>query len=219
MQRADDLRRVAAECVEDLAADGVVYAEVRYAPEQHLERGLSLDDVVEAVHDGLRAGRGRRAARGPADRRPAAAHRHAARGQLARDRRAGGPPPRPRRLRLRHRRRRGRATRRPGTWTRSSTCSGENAHFTIHAGEAFGLPSIWEALQWCGAERLGHGVRIVDDIDGRRDGRAELGPARRLRPRPAGPAGDVPVVERADRRRAVDRRAPDRAAAPSCASG
>ena len=40
----------------------------------------------------------------------------------------------------------------------------ENAHFTIHAGEAFGLPSIWEALQWCGADRLGHGVRIIDDI-------------------------------------------------------
>ena len=40
----------------------------------------------------------------------------------------------------------------------------ENAHFTIHAGEAFGLPSIWEAIQWCGADRLGHGVRIVDDI-------------------------------------------------------
>jgi adenosine deaminase len=40
----------------------------------------------------------------------------------------------------------------------------ENFHFTIHAGEAFGLPSIWEALQWCGADRLGHGVRIVDDI-------------------------------------------------------
>jgi adenosine deaminase len=41
----------------------------------------------------------------------------------------------------------------------------ENGHFTIHAGEAFGLPSIWEALQWCGADRLGHGVRIVDDIE------------------------------------------------------
>jgi adenosine deaminase len=41
----------------------------------------------------------------------------------------------------------------------------ENAHFTIHAGEAYGLPSIWEAIQLCGAERLGHGVRIVDDID------------------------------------------------------
>ena len=40
----------------------------------------------------------------------------------------------------------------------------ENFHITIHAGEAFGLPSIWEALQFCGAERLGHGVRIVDDI-------------------------------------------------------
>src|SRR5690606_15589375 len=53
----------------------------------------------------------------------------------------------------------------------------ENAHFTIHAGEAFGLPSIWEALQWCGADRLGHGVRIVDDIevdDGVRGG-ARLG--------------------------------------------
>ena len=44
----------------------------------------------------------------------------------------------------------------------------ENAHFTIHAGEAFGLPSIWEAIQWCGADRLGHGVRIIDDITVRR---------------------------------------------------
>ena len=51
----------------------------------------------------------------------------------------------------------------------------ENAHFTIHAGEAFGLPSIWEALQWCGADRLGHGVRIVDDITVDRDGTATLG--------------------------------------------
>ncbi|MGI9195828.1 MAG: adenosine deaminase, partial [Candidatus Nanopelagicales bacterium] len=52
----------------------------------------------------------------------------------------------------------------------------ENAHFTIHAGEAFGLPSIWEAIQWCGADRLGHGVRIVDDIHRRDDGTYELGP-------------------------------------------
>jgi adenosine deaminase len=41
----------------------------------------------------------------------------------------------------------------------------ENFHFTIHAGEAFGLPSIWEAIQWCGTDRLGHGVRIIDDVD------------------------------------------------------
>ncbi len=40
----------------------------------------------------------------------------------------------------------------------------ENFHFTIHAGEAFGLPSIWEAIQWCGTDRLGHGVRIIDDV-------------------------------------------------------
>jgi adenosine deaminase len=46
----------------------------------------------------------------------------------------------------------------------------ENAHFTIHAGEAFGLPSIWQALQWCGADRLGHGVRIIDDVDGDTEG-------------------------------------------------
>ena len=51
----------------------------------------------------------------------------------------------------------------------------ENFHFTIHAGEAFGLPSIWQAIQWCGADRLGHGVRIIDDITVRDDGSAELG--------------------------------------------
>ena len=49
MQTASALERVARECVEDLAADGVVYAEIRYAPEQHLERGLTLDEVVEAM--------------------------------------------------------------------------------------------------------------------------------------------------------------------------
>ena len=51
----------------------------------------------------------------------------------------------------------------------------ENSHFTIHAGEGFGLPSIWQAIQWCGADRLGHGVRIVDDITVHDDGRVELG--------------------------------------------
>ena len=51
----------------------------------------------------------------------------------------------------------------------------ENFHITIHAGEAFGLPSIWEALQWCGAERLGHGVRIVDDIEVTPEGEVHMG--------------------------------------------
>ena len=51
----------------------------------------------------------------------------------------------------------------------------ENAHFTIHAGEAFGLPSIWQAIQWCGADRLGHGVRIIDDITVDNEGMPKLG--------------------------------------------
>ena len=95
----------------------------------------------------------------------------------------------------------------------------ENSHFTIHAGEAFGLPSIWQAIQWCGADRLGHGVRIIDDITVDEDGAVELGPARGVRPRQADPAGDVPGLQRADRRRRLDRRAPDRAADRGCASG
>src|SRR5256886_4906996 len=56
MQTPEALYRVAAECALDLAADGVVYAEVRYAPEQHCERGLALEQVVEAVLAGVGAG-------------------------------------------------------------------------------------------------------------------------------------------------------------------
>ena len=56
MQTPSGLTRVARECVEDLAADGVVYAEVRYAPEQHVTLGLSLDDVVAAVQAGFEEG-------------------------------------------------------------------------------------------------------------------------------------------------------------------
>ncbi len=164
MQRAQDLRRVAAECAEDLADDGVVYAEVRYAPEQHLTAGLSLDEVVEAVQEGIEQGTAAAASRGRpiVIRQLVTALRHAANSreiaELAvrhRDKGVGGfdiagaeigfPP-------TRH-------------LNAFEYLQRENAHFTIHAGEAFGLPSIWEALQWCGAERLGHGVRIVDDID------------------------------------------------------
>jgi adenosine deaminase len=173
MQRADDLRRVAAECVADLADDGVVYAEVRYAPELHLEKGLSLDDVVVAVQEGFDQGvveaasRGRQivvrqlitAMRQAANSREIAelCVRHQDSGACGFDiagAEAGFPP-------SRH-------------LDAFEYLRRQNAHFTIHAGEAFGLPSIWEALQWCGAERLGHGVRIVDDIEVV-DGRAKLG--------------------------------------------
>ncbi|MEY9215262.1 adenosine deaminase [Thermobifida halotolerans] len=163
MQTRGALERVAAECAEDLAADGVVYAEVRYAPEQHLTEGLRLEEVVEAVQAGFAAGCRRAAERGTPIRVGTllTAMRHAARSreiaELAvryRDEgvvgfdiagaEAGYPP-------TRH-------------LDAFEYLRRENAHFTIHAGEAFGLPSIWEALQWCGADRLGHGVRIVDDI-------------------------------------------------------
>ncbi len=56
LQTPEALERVAAECAEDLAADGVVYAEVRFAPELHTESGMSLDDVMEAVLAGFRRG-------------------------------------------------------------------------------------------------------------------------------------------------------------------
>ncbi len=163
MQTPDALHRVARECVLDLAADGVVYAESRYAPEQHLAGGLSLDGVVDAVTEGFRQGERESAAQGRpiVVRSLLTAMRHAANGreiaELAvrhRDRgvagfdiagaEAGFPP-------TRH-------------LDAFEYLQRQNAHFTIHAGEAFGLPSIWEAIQWCGADRLGHGVRIIDDI-------------------------------------------------------
>ncbi|GAA4805604.1 adenosine deaminase [Streptomyces ziwulingensis] len=174
LQTRDALFRVAAECAEDLAADGVVYAEVRYAPEQHLAGGLSLEEVVEAVDAGFREGERRARENGHRIRVGAllTAMRHAARSleiaELADRHRdlgvvgfdiagaeAGHPP-------TRH-------------LDAFEYLKRANNHFTIHAGEAFGLPSIWQALQWCGADRLGHGVRIIDDIEVRADGSARLG--------------------------------------------
>ncbi|WP_225837110.1 adenosine deaminase [Streptomyces sp. NK08204] len=174
MQTREALIRVARECAEDLAEDGVVYAEVRYAPEQHLEGGLSLEEVVEAVNEGFRQGERLAREKGHRIRVGAllTAMRHAARAleiaELAnRYRDAGvvgfdiagaeaGYPP------TRH-------------LDAFEYLKRENNHFTIHAGEAFGLPSIWQALQWCGADRLGHGVRIIDDIEVREDGSVRLG--------------------------------------------
>jgi adenosine deaminase len=163
MQTREALVRVARECALDLAADGVVYAEVRFAPEQHLAQGLVLTEVVEAVLDGFREGSAEAAAAGSPIRVGTllTAMRHAARSMEIAElsvqyRDAGvvgfdiagaeaGYPP------TRH-------------LDAFEYLQRENSHFTIHAGEAFGLPSIWQAIQWCGADRLGHGVRIVDDI-------------------------------------------------------
>ena len=169
MQTRDSLVRVAAECAEDLAADGVVYAEVRFAPELHVTAGLTLDQVVEAVLEGFAqgsAGRGIRVYALLTAMRTAArsleiaelAVRHRDSGVVGFDiagAEAGSPP-------SRH-------------LDAFQYVARENFHITIHAGEGFGLPSIWEAVQWCGAERLGHGVRIIDDITVLPDGTAQLG--------------------------------------------
>lgn len=163
MQTREAIERVARECALDHANDGVVYAEVRFAPELHIEQGLGLDEVVDAVLAGFEAGARESESQGRpiVMRALLTAMRHAAKSveiaELAvayRDKgvvgfdiagaEAGFPP-------TRH-------------LDAFEYLRRENAHFTIHAGEAFGLPSIWEAIQYCGAERLGHGVRITDDI-------------------------------------------------------
>jgi adenosine deaminase len=151
-----------------------VYAEVRYAPELFCETGLNLDVIVEAVQEGFRVGASRAASAGRqirigtllcAMRQNARsleiaelAVRHRDSGVVGFDiagPEAGFPPTR--------------------NLDAFEYLRQQNAHFTIHAGEAFGLPSIWEAIQHCGAERLGHGVRIVDDIKVDGDGTIHLG--------------------------------------------
>ena len=213
MQTTDALRRVAAECAEDLAADGIVYAEVRFAPELHTERGLTLDEVVEAVLDGFRQGS---EGRGITVYALLTAMRTAARSleiaELAvryRDRgvvgfdiagaEAGWPP-------SRH-------------LDAFQYIKRENFHITIHAGEGFGLPSIWEAVQWCGTERLGHGVRIVDDIQISREGNVRLGRlAAYIRDRRI-PLEMCPTSNVQTGRGAVGRAAPDPAAPPAVVPG
>ena len=218
MQERDAIIRVAAECAEDLAADGVVYAEVRMAPELCTEHGLTLDEVGRAILEGFRLGAARAAAAGHpiVMKLLVTAMRQAARSvEVAecaiRWRDAGvvgfdvagpekGYPP----------------TRYLDAF---DLVRRENFHITIHAGESFGLPSIWEALQFAGAERLGHGVRIVDDITVRDDGSVELGRlAAFVRDRRV-PLEMCPTLERPHRRRGVDRRASDRPAPPAALPG
>ncbi|MDX3093427.1 adenosine deaminase [Streptomyces sp. ME19-03-3] len=163
MGTREGLLRVAEEYVLDLAADGVVYGEVRYAPELLVHRGLSLAEVVEAVQEGLAAGMAKAAAAGTpvrvgtllcamrtTDRSRevaglAVAHRDA--GVVGFDIAGAedGFPPADHLAAFAYLRR-------------------ENMPFTVHAGEAHGLPSIHEAVQVCGALRIGHGVRLTEDI-------------------------------------------------------
>ncbi|MEE3205386.1 MAG: adenosine deaminase [Actinomycetota bacterium] len=169
MQTSEACHRVAAECAADLATDGCVYAEVRFAPALHTGRGMALDEVLDAVLAGFADGSSGTglviralvtAMRTSTDSLAVAevAVRYRDRGVVGFDiagREAGYPPT----LHL----------------EAFQYLQRENFHFTIHAGEAFGPASIWEAVQFCGAERLGHGVRIVDDIDVPDDAPPRLG--------------------------------------------
>ena len=164
MQTKEAIIRVARECALDLARDGVVYAEVRGAPELFTQKGLTLDEVIEATSEGYRLGVKDAAAEGFKIRVESllCALRQNDQAQIVAEKvvkyrdlgvvgfdiagpEDGFPP-----------------TNQLDTF---NYLRQEDAHITIHAGEAYGLPSIWQAIQMCGAERLGHGVRIIEDID------------------------------------------------------
>jgi adenosine deaminase len=168
MQTAEGLTRVAREFVQDLGADGVVYGEIRWAPEQHLTRGLTLDQVVEAVQEGLEAGVADVAADGGSIRvgQLVSAMRHADRGLEIAE------------LAVRHR----------NHGVVGFDIAGAEAGFpagnlreafdylarnflpaTVHAGEADGIESIRGALFDGRALRLGHGVRLAEDVSTARE--------------------------------------------------
>jgi len=164
MQTYDNIRRIAKEFVLDQAADGVVYAEARWAPAQHTRRGMSIEDGVRAVRDGLADGMAEAMARGQVI---------IAR-QLLTELRGLEPTTQIAEVAIAYR----------DDSVAGMDCAGPelgfssaafirsyqmalkaNMFLTIHAGEADGLDSIQEALHVCGAHRIGHGVRLIDDID------------------------------------------------------
>lgn len=169
MQTAEALERVAFEFIEDMYNDGVVYAEVRFAPVFHTERGLTQDEVVAAVVAGLERGEKTYAVewgliicamRHMQNSLEAAelAIRNRHLGVVGFDLAGGedGFPPK------KH-------------VEAFQAIERANFYITIHAGEAYGPESIWQALQYCGAHRLGHATRLRDDIKVHPDGTMELG--------------------------------------------
>lgn len=160
MQHPEALKRIAREAVEDLAQEHVVYAEIRFAPILHTEQGMSMEMAVEAVLDGLEEGRRKTgmsyglilcSLRNQDPRyslevaKLAVAYRdHGVVGfDLAGD--ESGHPAK------RH-------------LEAFQYIRNQNFNITIHAGEGFGLESIWQAIQVCGAHRIGHGTRLIDDM-------------------------------------------------------
>jgi adenosine deaminase len=182
MQCPEDLRRIARECVLDLAEDNVIYAEIRYAPEMFVNGTQTYDDVISSITEGFQQGmeevntsnkrfyleqgwnpseaaylypiRVETLLCSMRQHSDEIAERIAQNVVKFRDQHVvgmdiAGPEngfPPSKHLKA------------------FNALRKENLHFTIHAGEDFGLPSIWEAIQICGSERLGHGVRLIDDI-------------------------------------------------------
>lgn len=164
MQTKDGLARVAREFVEDLHADGVIYGEIRWAPEQHLSRGLSLDEAVEAVQGGLEDGIASVAAKGGRIRV----------GQLISAMRQNDRGLEIAKLAVRHRHHGAVGFDIAGPEDGFPAGRMKDAFYylaseffpvTVHAGEAAGLESIKGALLDGRAIRLGHGVRIAEDIE------------------------------------------------------
>ena len=160
MQTKEALERVAYEVIEDQARDGVVYAEVRFAPHFHTGGELGLDSVMTAVLTGLKRGgdehnvgwglivcamrNGEPAFSEDMAELALAYRKQGCVGFDLAGEEAGHP-----------------AKKHLGAFQLAMR---QNFNITIHAGESFGPPSIWQALQFCGAHRIGHGTRIIEDI-------------------------------------------------------
>ena len=164
MQTESALERVAYEMMEDMREDGVLYIETRFAPVLHTERGLHCEEIVGAVLHGLERGKrdfgvgfgliicGMRNLRKSLEMAELAVN-HRNQGVVGFDLAGeeGGFPPKEHLDAFQFIKR-------------------ENFNITIHAGEAFGKVSIWQAIQYCGAHRIGHATRLTDDIAYDREG-------------------------------------------------
>lgn len=164
MQTKDSLKRIAFEMMEDMSKDGVCYIETRFAPVFHTEKGLHYDDVIDAVLEGLNEGKekfgvgfglilcGMRNMKNTLEIAELAVN-FRNKGVVGFDLAGeeGGYPPK------KH-------------VDAFQFIQRANFHITIHAGEAFGKESIWQAIQFCGAHRIGHGTRLTEDISFDKDG-------------------------------------------------
>jgi len=164
MQTKESLERVAYEMMEDMRNDGVCYVETRFAPVFHLENGLYYEDVINAVLTGLERGKkdfnvgyglilcGMRNMKNTLEIAELAVsfrNQGVVGFDLAGE--EGGYPPK------KH-------------LEAFQFIQRNNFNITIHAGEAFGKESIWQAIQYCGSHRIGHATRLKEDIVFDKDG-------------------------------------------------